>query len=146
MAGRIKQQMDFSDARPYWMYVAVLDENTRASHAALHNKVFHHTDPIWNTHYPPNGWGCRCRVRALSDRRLQSLGARVESSDGKLTTQTVDNGFDKRTGEVYTAEVTTYQNGNKSMTPDAGWNHRPGKEHLKQLSAMLKDKEHALKK
>ena len=126
MAGRYKQQLENSVHRPYWMYVAVMDESTRASHAALNNKVFHHSDPIWKTHYPPNGWGCRCRVRALSERRLQSLGARVESSDGKLSTNTVETGVDQRTGEVYTAEVTTYRQGNQAMTPDAGWNQNVG--------------------
>ncbi len=119
MAGRYKQQMENSEARPFWMYVAVMDESTRASHAALHNKVFRFDDPIWQTHYPPNGWGCRCRVRALSQRRLDSLGGQVTSSEGRLSTQTVDTGFDKRTGEVYTSEVTTYRDGASVITPDA---------------------------
>lgn len=127
MAGRYKQQMENSEARPFWMYVAVMDESTRASHAALHNKVFRFDDPIWQTHYPPNGWGCRCRVRALSQRRLDSLGGQVTSSEGRLSTQTVDTGFDKRTGEVYTSEVTTYRYGDSVITPDAGWNHNVGR-------------------
>ena len=145
-AGRIQQQTDFADTRPYWAYVAIMDENTRDSHAALHNKVFHYTDPIWQTHYPPNGWGCRCRVRALSQRRLESLSWQVENSAGKLSTQTVETGFDKRTGEVYTAEVTRYQNGQQVMTPDAGWNHRPGKQHLQSLQSMVEEKEQKLDK
>ncbi|WP_051785787.1 phage minor head protein [Endozoicomonas numazuensis] len=143
-AGRIQQQTAMAESRPYWMYVAVMDENTRASHAALHNKVFHYTDPIWNTHYPANGWGCRCRVRALSLRRLQSLGLQVESSEGRLSTHTVESGFDKRSGEVYTHQVTTFTQGGQSMTPDAGWNHRPGKPQLKQFNKDVIKKEKRL--
>ncbi len=126
MAGRYKQQLENSDARPYWMYVAVLDANTRPSHSAMNGKVFHYTDPIWRSHYPPNGWNCRCRVRTLSERRLKSLGARVSSSQGKLSTQTVESGFDQRTGEVYTHEVISYKDGSQGMTPDAGWSQNVG--------------------
>ena len=126
MAGRYKQQLTFSDTRPWWLYVAVMDENTRASHGALNNKVFRFDDPIWQSHYPPNGWGCRCRVRALSDRRLQSLGLAPQSSEGLLSQRTVETGFDKRTGEVYESEVTTFSQGKQTMTPDPGWSQNGG--------------------
>src|SRR5699024_1011605 len=31
-------------------------------------------DPWWHTHYPPNGWGCKCSIRALNARDLKRLG------------------------------------------------------------------------
>ena len=31
-------------------------------------------DPWWRTHYPPNGWGCKCYVDALSQRDIERLG------------------------------------------------------------------------
>ena len=62
--GRYKTQIENTDNRPYWQYVAVLDQRTRAEHAQLHDLVFPHDDPFWSSFYPPNGWRCRCRVRA----------------------------------------------------------------------------------
>ncbi len=31
-------------------------------------------DPWWRTHFPPNGWGCRCTVEQLSDDDLERRG------------------------------------------------------------------------
>ncbi|MBU2713723.1 hypothetical protein [Zooshikella harenae] len=31
-------------------------------------------DPFWHTHFPPNGWGCKCRVRALSVQEATKKG------------------------------------------------------------------------
>lgn len=126
MTGRYKSMSDTRKSRPYWQYIAVLDSRTRPDHRALHGKVFAANDPIWQTLYPPNGWGCRCRVRALSQAQLDRLRLRVESSDGKLVE--VDKLVSPSTGEVQT--VTGYRDPQTRRTtaPDAGWNYNVGKE------------------
>lgn len=108
-AGRYKQQKEQSEARPYWQYLAIMDSRTRPSHAALHEKVFPHDDPIWEHIYPPNGYNCRCRVRTLSEYRLKQEGLSVDSSSGKLSQEMVEAGVDKRTGEVIHKPVTVWR-------------------------------------
>jgi len=129
--GRWKQQMENSDQRPYWQYIAVLDSRTRPSHAALHRRVFRFDDPIWASHYPPNGFGCRCRVRALSEAALKRRKLRVESSDGRLEPVIQQYGTDAYTGEVIRRQATawTYElNGEqRQFTPDPGWSYNPGR-------------------
>lgn len=125
-SGRYAQQLANADSQPYWQYIAVMDSRTRPAHAALNGRVFRYDDPIWESHYPPNGWGCRCRVRAMGQRRLDSLGLSVSDSQGHLSTRQVDAGLDKRSGEVTQVDVTTWKDGKLNFTPDPGWSYNPG--------------------
>ncbi|MCC7413357.1 MAG: minor capsid protein [Gammaproteobacteria bacterium] len=132
-AGRYKQQWETRGTRPYWQYVAILDVRTRPSHAALHRKVFRADDPIWEHIYPPNGYNCRCRVRALSERDIERRRLTVESSEGHLRETLVDAGIDKRTGEVIQRPVTVWSGRDRLGHPavfrtDPGWNRNPGRE------------------
>lgn len=89
MAGRYRAQLANVENRPWWMYVAVLDARTRPGHAALNGRVFRYDDPFWSRFYPPNGFYCRCTVRALDDDDLERLGKKPESSEGHLLSQEV---------------------------------------------------------
>ncbi len=62
------------DRFPYLRYTAVQDSLTRPEHAAWHGTILPVDDPWWKTHYPPNGWECRCRVIQLSERMMQRRG------------------------------------------------------------------------
>ncbi|MFQ1013666.1 phage minor head protein [Avibacterium paragallinarum] len=126
-AGRYAEQMANADKQPYWQYVAVRDSRTRASHLALHGKIFRYDDPIWESFYPPNDWGCRCRVRALSEFRVNKRGLTVSSSDGKIETDWELAGVDKRTGEETHAKVSRFTTPNGTIKTGAGWNYNVGK-------------------
>lgn len=69
-AGRYKQltDPDLLKLRPWWLYI----HDDSVNHPRpLHQEwgdiklTLRHDDPFWQTHYPPNGWGCRCRVKAV---------------------------------------------------------------------------------
>jgi len=74
-AGRLTQMKAVANELPYWRYRHNDSvENPRPEHLAWNGLVLRSDDPFWNTHYPPNGWGCRCFVEALSPRDLAALG------------------------------------------------------------------------
>lgn len=94
--------------RPYWRYVhSELVSNPRPQHQAWNGLVLHKDDPFWRTHYPPNGWGCQCSVKAAS--RADVAAARAKGLDA------APEGWDQ-------VDQTT-------GTPpgiDKGWGHAPG--------------------
>lgn len=125
-AARYAQQMENVDEQPYWRYVAVKDSRTRTSHLALHGKIYRADDPIWQTMYPPNDWGCRCRVEALSEYAVQSRGYTISSSQGEIETEEAVAGIDKETGEEIRTTVTKIKTNQGEMKVGAGWNYNVG--------------------
>lgn len=89
MAGRYKQQWADRFIEPFWQFVSVLDSKTRPAHAALNGKVFKATDPFWETHYPPLGFNCRCRVRGLSKADMDEQGLTLDTAQGNTVIKNV---------------------------------------------------------
>lgn len=128
MAGRYKQQLENIDIEPYWQYVAVLDSRTRPEHRELHGKIFKYDDKFWDYFYPPNGWGCRCRVRAFDKDHLEKNKLKPENSDGKLSTSY--KVISKETGEarqVGAFKTTDLSGKTIKVKTDAGWSYNVGK-------------------
>jgi len=73
MAGRWETLKSF----PYLQYQHNTVKNPREDHRAWDGKIIATNDPWWQTHYPPNGWGCRCTVTGVSEARLRTLGKAV---------------------------------------------------------------------
>ncbi len=115
MAGRYQTQLANAEDRPWWEYVAVLDTRTRPRHRTMHGRVFRYDDPFWRAFYPPNGWGCRCRVRTRSQRDIERNGIATSSSEGLMETvaQPIDRQGNTRpaplfrdpTGQPFTADA-----------------------------------------
>lgn len=63
---RLRQLKDprLIQSRPYWKYIsnATMIE---PCHTEWDGLVLRHDDPWWDTHFPPNGPECRCRVTAV---------------------------------------------------------------------------------
>lgn len=75
-AGRYIQQTtpDALAACPYFQYVHTACQRPRLQHLAWDGLTLRADDPFWQSHYPPNGWRCGCRVRPVSDAGLRRMG------------------------------------------------------------------------
>jgi hypothetical protein len=58
-----------SDLHPYLMYRIGPSVNHRQDHVSWDGLILPKTDPWWDAHFPPNGWGCKCYTRALTEAR-----------------------------------------------------------------------------
>lgn len=117
MSGRWEQFQRTKKTRPYLQYLTAGDQRVRPEHASWDSVVLPIDDPFWNTHFPPNGWGCRCTARTLSQRQLEKAGLTVDQAPKRKTEEKVNT----RTGEVY-------GEGHKGI--DTGWDYNVGKAWL----------------
>jgi hypothetical protein len=94
-AGRYAQLQEVKRFRPYWLYVhSDSVQHPRPLHKQWGDAklVLHADDPWWQTHYPPNGWGCQCTVHALNDRDLKRMGKDGPDKAPPIDMQTVTVG------------------------------------------------------
>ena len=124
-AGRWERIERTKGARPFLLYVAVIDDRTRPEHRAWHHIVRPVDDSFWSSFYPPNGWHCRCIVRQLSQRDLDRRGF-VVSSDAEVSAfmKNTRRHRNKRTGKVESVP--------KGISP--GFNYNVGKAHMRALT------------
>lgn len=126
MAGRYKRYLDNVADRPYWQYVGILDGRIRPAHLALHGKVWRWNDPIWSVIWPPNGWGCRCRVRALTEAEFQALGVELQQGEDMIGTMRVPINRDGDQVDVKVVRFTDSAGKPQVFRPDPGWDYNPG--------------------
>lgn len=100
--------------QPYLMYDAINDSRTRPSHRALDGIIRRIDDPFWDTHYPANGYRCRCSVVALSESQAQAR------SKG-------DNGLNKKIEP-------------DNMKPDKGWDYNCGSDITAGINKAIADR------
>ena len=82
-------------------------------------------DPWWKTHFTPNGWGCKCRVRQVSKREAARRGGVTERPRYDPVEWT-----NKRTGEVQTVD--------RGLDP--AWSGNPGVDRARVLQDSLAEK------
>ena len=56
-----------ADLFPNLKYVTIGDDRVREDHQYLHGIIKPINDSFWETHYPPNGFRCRCSVQPTTD-------------------------------------------------------------------------------
>jgi SPP1 gp7 family putative phage head morphogenesis protein len=129
-AGQWERAQRTKEALPYFVYELGPSERHRPEHAALAGLVLPIDDPFWDTHMPPNGWGCKCRVRQVGPVQLRREGLRV----GMAPTVPTRTWRNNRTGEVLQVP----------QGIDPGWDTNPGKARQRNLERMLADKVDAM--
>ena len=99
MAAKWQTIQENKDVAPYLEYVAVGDSRTRPQHKAWSGTILHVDDAFWSTHYPPNGWNCRCTVMQMSSTTLKRQNKTVSTAPNiALEDRIVTSG--KSAGEV----------------------------------------------
>lgn len=130
MAGHWQALEDGRDSAPWLQYSAILDSRTRQSHAAAHGAVYHIDDPFWDYFYPPNGFNCRCTVRAFSNRDLKRRNLLPQKAQLEDTEVVVN-----RKGDTRPAKAVKLADGSRFYT-DAGFQNNVGKSHLANLGQL----------
>ena len=118
-AGRYAQLTDAASlaARPYWRYVHSDDVLVpRPEHLAWDGLVIDARDPWWETHYPPNGWGCMCTVQAVAADELPKSGPDESPTEPGDNTG-IGKGWDYAPGQ---AAADTARTVNAKITSQAG--------------------------
>ncbi|KQZ87208.1 hypothetical protein ASD64_07135 [Mesorhizobium sp. Root157] len=123
-AGQWERAQRTKGALPFFIYELGPSSVHRDAHVAIEGTVLPIDDAFWDTHYPPNGWGCKCRVRAIT--RFEAVKVGV-SPEPEIQWRNYRN---KRTGEV-------------SRVPegvDPGWHTNPGKARARTLLHAMADR------
>jgi SPP1 gp7 family putative phage head morphogenesis protein len=126
--GRYDQLQQEKDILPYWMYDAINDGVVRPTHRDMDGRVYPVDHPIWNSWYPPNGYGCRCSVSGLTREQVTSRGLDVATENSATgETELVNTG----TGAV--REVSP-------VSPDVGFDSNPGKDWWQQTDKIIRER------
>jgi len=110
------------------MYRVGNSQKHREQHLAWDGLILPKDDPFWNNHFPPNGYGCKCFTRTVSEpkkRRYEREGINVPpatdgSGGGILHIKTAvppdiyRNYFNERKGTIERLP--------KGITPGFNWN------------------------
>ena len=126
-AGAWQQIQAQKDVAPFLLYDAVDDHRVRPEHKAWDGTVLPVDDDWWNSHYPPNGWNCRCGTIQLSEDDLDDLGL---SASAKAPGGGTYDWTNPRTGKAEKVP--------KGLDP--GWNANPGSTHLATLQKLAAEK------
>lgn len=119
-AGRWRKYQREKDLFPYLRYQSDhYRKHPRLNHKALHDVILPIDHPAWQWMFPPNGWGCNCRVEQVSEARMQREGWSVSDRADELANPPT-RPFTRADGS--TLDVPTF------VQPGFGYN--PGTAHL----------------
>ena len=122
-AGQWQRIQSTKSALPYLRYNASAASNPREAHKRYYGLVLPVEHELWDTIYPPNGYGCLCSVTQLTRKQAEKYGI---SDEPEVEVVEVVN---QRTGEVVNIPA--------DITPSFAHNHG---DRLGALNALFGDK------
>lgn len=125
-SGQWDDIQDQAELAPFLMYDAVDDLRTRPEHRSWDGVVLPISDPWWKSHYPPNGWNCRCSVVQLSQDDLDDMGLEVSKRP--------------KGGTYKWTNPTTGKSEKIPAGVDPGWQTNVGEARNKALAKVVADK------
>ncbi|WP_084536719.1 phage minor head protein [Azospirillum halopraeferens] len=114
------------DVLPYLVYELGPSERHRPEHASKKGLLLPVDSPFWRAWMPPNGWGCKCRVRQVSAAEARRRGWDVSAEPDVPMRQWTND----RRGETIDVPVGI----------DPGWANNPGLTRRRNLDALTVDK------
>lgn len=101
-AGRWEQAERIAELNPqtqyHWRYTTVGDHRVRPQHKEWQGIILPRDHWFWRTHFPPNGFNCRCHVQLITERDMRRRGWTVTpDTDPRLGTPP-DPGFEGNVG------------------------------------------------
>lgn len=116
---RIQRQ---KDVYPYLRYLPSTSEHKRPLHKTWYGILLPVDHPFWQTHFPPNGWGCQCHFEQVSERKMKRMGWTV-TPDSQLPQGS--RTFTDATGREFAVPAGI----------DPGFSYNPGTAHLRAVAA-----------
>ena len=159
-AGQWERIQRTKESLPYLLYTVGPSREHRVEHLGWHGTLLPVDDPWWKTHFVPNGWGCKCRIRQVTKKEYEHLLKTGIPAPASKETQEIDPKTGLPTGRHTGARVpvstqapalplvewTNKRTGEVQRIPqgiDPGWDYNPGegrKAHLEQALAELERK------
>lgn len=134
-AGQWNRVQRTKAALPFLLYVRTAAADPRPEHLVWAGTLLPVDDPWWDTHFPPNGWGCKCAVRQVSRFEARRLvGDREITIDGEAVP------VSETRPEIQTKPFVNRRTGEITQVPegiDAGWHTNPGKARSRTLVTRL---------
>lgn len=133
-AGRYRQMRDpaLAKAMPYWIYRHSDSARVpRPLHVAWNGLVLLADHPWFKSHFPPNGWGCKCRVFPITRQELARMGRSGPD-------EPPDDGF---------REWKNPSTGKTLLVPrgiDPGWDYCPGATPMTEQTSAVAEKKIAV--
>mgnify|MGYP002624893941 CR=1 FL=1 len=116
-----------SDLHPYLMYRIGASVHHREQHLRWNNLILPKDDPLWNSIFPPNGYGCKCYTVAVTQARKEKYerdGAPAYNPDTQKTVRVpVQTAAPRMTYDVYeNIRKGIIERIPRGITPGFNWN------------------------